>query len=39
MVRVLRYLYFLIAPWKNAQCMYFGSKARTLRKLVAAPNL
>ena len=33
------YLYFLIAPWKTLNGMYFGRKARTLRKLVAAPNL
>jgi len=33
------YLYFLIAPWKTLNGMYFGRKARTLRKLVAAPIL
>ena len=33
------YLYFLIPPWKTLNGMYFGRKARTLRKLVAAPNL
>jgi uncharacterized membrane protein len=33
------YIYFLIAPWKTLNGMYFGRKARTLRKLVAAPNL
>ena len=33
------YLYFLIAPWKTLNGMYFGRKARTLRKLVAAPTL
>jgi len=33
------YLYFLIAPWKTLNGMYFGRKARTLRRLVAAPNL
>jgi uncharacterized membrane protein len=33
------YLYFLIAPWKTLNGMYFGSKARTLRRLVAAPTL
>ena len=33
------YLYFLIAPWKTVNGMYFGRKARTLRKLVAAPTL
>jgi uncharacterized membrane protein len=33
------YLYFLIAPWKTLNGMYFGRKARTLRRLVAAPTL
>jgi uncharacterized membrane protein len=33
------YLYFLIAPWKTLNGMYFGRKARALRKLVAAPTL
>jgi uncharacterized membrane protein len=33
------FLYFLIAPWKTLNGMYFGRKARTLRQLVAAPNL
>ena len=33
------YLYFLIAPWKTLNGMYFGRKARTLRRLVAAPIL
>jgi len=33
------YLYFLIAPWKTLNGMYFGHKVRTLRKLVAAPIL
>jgi uncharacterized membrane protein len=32
-------LYFLIAPWKTLNGMYFGRKARTLSKLVAAPIL
>jgi len=32
-------LYLLIAPWKTLGRVYFGRKARTLRKLVAAPNL
>jgi Endosomal/lysosomal potassium channel TMEM175 len=32
-------LYFLIAPWKTLNGLYFGRKARTLRKLVAAPTL
>lgn len=36
---VAGYLYFLIAPWKALNGMYFGRKARTLRKLVAAPIL
>ncbi len=33
------YLYFLIAPWKTLNGMYFGRKARALRRLVAAPTL
>jgi uncharacterized membrane protein len=33
------YLYFLIAPWKTLNGMYFGRKVRTLRRLVAAPTL
>jgi len=33
------YIYFLIAPWKTLNGMYFGRKARTLRKLVTAPTL
>jgi hypothetical protein len=32
-------LYFLIVPWKALNAFYFGRKARTLRKLVAAPTL
>lgn len=32
-------LYFLIIPWKALNAVYFGRKARTLRKLVAAPTL
>jgi len=32
-------LYFLIVPWKTLNGLYFGHKARTLRKLVAAPTL
>ena len=32
-------LYFLIVPWKTLNTLYFGRKARTLRKLVAAPTL
>lgn len=31
--------YFLIIPWKAFNSLYFGRKARTLRKLVAAPTL
>jgi uncharacterized membrane protein len=33
------YVYFLIAPWKTFNGMYFGRKVRALRKLVAAPIL
>jgi len=33
------YLYLLIAPWKTVSGTYFARKARTLRKLVAAPTL
>lgn len=32
-------LYVLIVPWKTLNGLYFGHKARTLRKLVAAPTL
>ena len=32
-------LYFLIVPWKALNALYFGRKARTLRKLVTAPTL
>ena len=32
-------VYFLIVPWKALNTLYFGRKARTLRKLVAAPTL
>ena len=32
-------IYLLIAPWKTLNGLYFASKARTLRKLVTAPNL
>jgi len=32
-------LYLLIAPWKTLGRVYFGRKARTLRKLVTAPTL
>ena len=32
-------LYVLIAPWKALNGIYFGRKARTLRKLVTAPTL
>lgn len=32
-------LYFLIVPWKALNGLYFGRKARNLRKLVAAPTL
>ena len=28
------YLYFLIAPWRTLNGMYFGKKARTLRNLI-----
>ncbi len=31
--------YFLIVPWKALNTLYFGRKARTLLKLVAAPTL
>ena len=31
--------YALIVPWKTLNSLYFGRKARTLRKLVAAPTL
>ena len=31
--------YVLIVPWKTLNSLYFGRKARTLRKLVAAPTL
>ena len=32
-------IYLLIAPWKTLNTLYFGRKARTLRKLVTAPTL
>lgn len=32
-------LYLLVVPWKTLNGIYFGRKARTLRKLVAAPTL
>jgi hypothetical protein len=32
-------LYLLIVPWKALNGLYFGRKARTLSKLVAAPTL
>jgi len=32
-------LYLLLIPWKALNALYFGRKARTLRKLVAAPIL
>jgi hypothetical protein len=32
-------LYSLIVPWKTLNGLYFGRKARTLRRLVAAPTL
>ena len=32
-------LYLLLIPWKGLNALYFGRKARTLRKLVAAPIL
>jgi hypothetical protein len=32
-------LYLLVIPWKVLNGLYFGRKARTLRKLVAAPTL
>ena len=32
-------LYFLVIPWKALNGLYFGRKARTLRKLIAAPIL
>jgi hypothetical protein len=32
-------LYVLIVPWKTLNSLYFGHKARALRKLVAAPTL
>lgn len=32
-------LYLLIVPWKTLNGIYFGHKARTLRKLVAAPTI
>jgi len=32
-------LYLLIVPWKTLNGIYFGRKACTLRKLVAAPTL
>jgi hypothetical protein len=32
-------VYVLVVPWKTLNTLYFGRKARTLRKLVAAPTL
>jgi hypothetical protein len=32
-------VYILVVPWKALNTLYFGRKARTLRKLVAAPTL
>jgi hypothetical protein len=32
-------VYILVVPWKVLNTLYFGRKARTLRKLVAAPTL
>ena len=32
-------LYLLLIPWKTLNALYFGRKARTLRKLVTAPIL
>jgi hypothetical protein len=32
-------VYILVIPWKALNSLYFGRKARTLRKLVAAPTL
>ena len=32
-------VYILVLPWKALNTLYFGRKARTLRKLVAAPTL
>jgi uncharacterized membrane protein len=32
-------LYLLIVPWKTLNGLYFGHKARTLRKLVSSPTL
>jgi uncharacterized membrane protein len=32
-------IYLLIAPWKLLNTLYFGRKASTLQKLVAAPTL
>ena len=32
-------LYLLIVPWKTLNGLYFGRKARNLRKLVASPTL
>lgn len=32
-------VYILVIPWKALNTLYFGRKARSLRKLVAAPTL